>query len=79
MYRVRFIQKEIWIGYDGPASDTVEVEGVCLCVHTKCVRLWCIPYTFYLGTCMHMLVSVHVAQQNTKPVETYTKQTIVLH
>ncbi len=26
LYRVRFVQKEIWPGYTGPAADTLDVE-----------------------------------------------------
>lgn len=26
LYRVRFAQKDVWPGYTGPASDTIDVE-----------------------------------------------------
>jgi nitrile hydratase len=26
LYRVRFLQTDLWPGYPGPASDTVDVE-----------------------------------------------------
>ena len=26
LYRVRFMQKDIWAGYDGPEGDTVDLE-----------------------------------------------------
>jgi nitrile hydratase len=26
LYRVRFVQKEVWPGYEGPAADTIDIE-----------------------------------------------------